>query len=138
MSSGSKLGKTLRKCDSASQVSIYAMSKGYNVISNGSSYSTSTRLKVECGSSYSDGQTASVTADGWSFLVPSNAPANKMQVKIGSNGIQVFLGNSFYFTAANRGTSSSPDPLIVMAGQVGSQMKTLKLDKTGFSQSGLF
>ena len=61
-----------------------------------------------------------------------------MQVKIGSNGIQVFLGNSFYFTAANRGTLSSPDPIIVMAGQVGSQMKTLKLDKTGFSQSGLF
>ena len=38
MSSGSKLGKTLRKCDSASQVSIYAMSKVYNVISNGSTY----------------------------------------------------------------------------------------------------
>ena len=38
ISSGSKLGKTLKKCDSASQVSIYAMSKGFNVISNGSTY----------------------------------------------------------------------------------------------------
>lgn len=38
ISSKSKLGKTLSKCDSASQVSIYAMSKGYNVISNGNSY----------------------------------------------------------------------------------------------------
>lgn len=36
--SGSKLGKTLAKCDRASQASIYAMSKGYNVISSGSGY----------------------------------------------------------------------------------------------------
>lgn len=36
--SGSKLGKALNKCDSASAVSIYAMSKGYNVISNGHTY----------------------------------------------------------------------------------------------------
>ena len=38
MASGSKLGKALRKCDSASAVSIYAMAKGYNVIHNGRSY----------------------------------------------------------------------------------------------------
>lgn len=38
MASGSKLGKTLRKCDSDSRVSIYAMSKGYNVISSGNGY----------------------------------------------------------------------------------------------------
>lgn len=36
--SGSKLGKTLRKYDSDSQVSIYAMAKGYNVISSGHGY----------------------------------------------------------------------------------------------------
>lgn len=36
--SGSKLGRALSKADSASQVSIYALSKGYNVISNGSTY----------------------------------------------------------------------------------------------------
>ena len=36
--SGSKLGKTLRKCDSDSQASIYAMAKGYNVISSGNGY----------------------------------------------------------------------------------------------------
>lgn len=36
--SGSKLGKALAKCDSDSAVSIYAMSKGYNVISNGRGY----------------------------------------------------------------------------------------------------
>lgn len=36
--SGSKLGKALAKCDSDSAVSIFAMSKGYNVISNGRSY----------------------------------------------------------------------------------------------------
>ena len=36
--SGSKLGKALAKCDSDSAVSIYAMSKGYNVISNGMGY----------------------------------------------------------------------------------------------------
>lgn len=36
--SGSKLGKALAKCDSASQVSIYAMAKGYNVIYNQNSY----------------------------------------------------------------------------------------------------
>ena len=38
ISSGSKLGKVLRKADSASQVSIYAMSKGYNVIASGHGY----------------------------------------------------------------------------------------------------
>lgn len=38
ITSKSKLGKTLKKCDHDSQVSIYAMAKGYNVISNGRSY----------------------------------------------------------------------------------------------------
>lgn len=36
--SGSKLGKALSKLDNASAVSIFAMTKGYNVISNGGSY----------------------------------------------------------------------------------------------------
>ena len=38
--SGSKLGRVLRKCDSQSQISIYALAKGYNVISanNSSGY----------------------------------------------------------------------------------------------------
>lgn len=35
IASGSKLGKTLAKCDNASAHSIYAMCKGYNVISDG-------------------------------------------------------------------------------------------------------
>ena len=38
ISSGSKLGKVLRKADSDSRVSIYAMAKGYNVISSGHGY----------------------------------------------------------------------------------------------------
>ena len=38
INSGSKLGKALRKCDSASQSSIYALAKGYNVVSNGNGY----------------------------------------------------------------------------------------------------
>ena len=40
ISNGTKLGKALSKCDHASQVSIYAMAKGYNVIYNQSSYYT--------------------------------------------------------------------------------------------------
>lgn len=36
--SGSKLGKVLRKCDHDSQASIYAMAKGYNVITSGHGY----------------------------------------------------------------------------------------------------
>ena len=36
--SGSKLGNVLKKCDSDSRVSIYAMSKGYNVIASGHGY----------------------------------------------------------------------------------------------------
>ena len=36
--SGSKLGKVLRKCDSDSQASIYALAKGYNVITTGHGY----------------------------------------------------------------------------------------------------
>lgn len=35
ISSGSKLGKALAKCDTKSGISIYAMAKGYNVISDG-------------------------------------------------------------------------------------------------------
>ena len=40
INSGSKLGNALRKCDRQSQVSIYALAKGYNVISanNSSGY----------------------------------------------------------------------------------------------------
>lgn len=38
IASGSKLGKVLSKCDSESRPSIYAMSKGYNVISSGHGY----------------------------------------------------------------------------------------------------
>jgi hypothetical protein len=38
ISKGTKLGKTLSKCDRQSQASIYAMSKGYNVISSGGGY----------------------------------------------------------------------------------------------------
>ena len=38
IASGSKLGRTLSRCDRASQASIYAMSKGYNVISSGNGY----------------------------------------------------------------------------------------------------
>lgn len=38
ISRGTKLGKALRKCDSASQASIYAMAKGYNVLTSGHGY----------------------------------------------------------------------------------------------------
>ena len=38
ISSGSKLGKVLGNVDSASRASIYAMAKGYNVISSGHGY----------------------------------------------------------------------------------------------------
>lgn len=38
ISRGTKLGKALRKCDSASQASIYAMAKGYNVLASGHGY----------------------------------------------------------------------------------------------------
>ena len=38
IASGSKLGKVLSKCDSESRPSVYAMSKGYNVISSGHGY----------------------------------------------------------------------------------------------------
>ena len=38
IASGSKLGRVLSKCDSSSRKSIYAMSKGYNVIASGHGY----------------------------------------------------------------------------------------------------
>lgn len=38
MRSGSKLGRALAKCDSYSRASIYAMAKGYNVITSGHGY----------------------------------------------------------------------------------------------------
>ena len=38
ISKGTKLGKVLAKCDRHSQASIYALAKGYNVITSGSGY----------------------------------------------------------------------------------------------------
>jgi hypothetical protein len=38
IANGSKLGRVLSRCDHESQASIYAMSKGYNVISSGHGY----------------------------------------------------------------------------------------------------
>lgn len=38
MRSGSKLGQVLSKCDGSSRASIYAMAKGYNVITSGHGY----------------------------------------------------------------------------------------------------
>lgn len=38
IASGSKLGRVLSRCDSASRASIYAMSKGYNVMTSGHGY----------------------------------------------------------------------------------------------------
>ena len=38
IASGSKLGKLLAKCDKDSRASVYAMSKGYNVIASGHGY----------------------------------------------------------------------------------------------------
>lgn len=38
INSGSSLGRALARCDHASQVSLYAMAKGYNVIYNQNSY----------------------------------------------------------------------------------------------------
>ncbi len=38
INSGSKLGKALAKCDSYSRVSIYALSKGYDVLTSGHGY----------------------------------------------------------------------------------------------------
>lgn len=38
IASGSKLGKALKKCDRDSQVSIYALSKGFNIITSGHGY----------------------------------------------------------------------------------------------------
>ena len=38
MKSGSALGKALKKCNTSSRASIYALSKGYNVIESGHGY----------------------------------------------------------------------------------------------------
>ena len=38
ISKGTKLGKVLKKCDRQSQSSIYALAKGYNVITSGGGY----------------------------------------------------------------------------------------------------
>lgn len=61
ISKGTKLGKTLSKCDTKSQASIYAMAKGYNVISSGHGYlnvlnrnaiTMSSSIKARSGSSW--------------------------------------------------------------------------------------
>ena len=65
------------------------------------------------------------------ILVPANPVQTTPFVRIGPNGIQVFLGKSFYFTAAYTGTSSNPTPVIAMAGLVNNEMKILKIDENG-------
>ncbi len=46
INSGSKLGKAISKCDSASQVSIYAYSKGYDVIQSGTYMNVLSRKNI--------------------------------------------------------------------------------------------
>ena len=100
-------------------------------VTNGTNYTIATSFKMVCTTGAADGVVMTFSTPGWSVLVPAAAPADKTQVKIGSNGMQIFLGNSFYLTAANRVTGSETGPIIVMAGKVNGAMKTIKLDSSG-------
>ena len=102
-------------------------------VSNGLVYYFATYYKFDINLPSYGG--ASMTCNANSVLVPATTPPDYQQVRIGRNGIQIFLGsNSFYFTAANRATGG---PIIALGGKVNGTMRTLKLDSTGFVASGL-
>ena len=69
------------------------------------------------------------------FAIPDIAfinapnPVNTRFFNIGRNGMQIFLGNGFYFTAAY--DNSTYRPIIAMGGLKGQQMFGLKLDPDG-------
>ena len=57
---------------------------------------------------------------------------NTQFFRIGTNGIQIFLGDGFYFTAAR----TSDGPVISFAGKVNNVMKYFKVDQNGMIIDG--
>lgn len=56
INSGSKLGRALKKCDYDSQVSIYALAKGYNVLKNSNYFNVLNRNAMTMSSSIKSSQ----------------------------------------------------------------------------------
>ena len=90
-------------------------------------YNTWTQLTGYTVTSHNLKNTATV------LVPPDISGINKTFVRIGKNGIQIFLGDGFYFTAANRG-SSGGGPIIAIGGKTaGGQIKCMKVDSLGFT-----
>ena len=100
-------------------------------VTNGKSYTAWTEVKADITIPGSNGGSIQIDCPAFSVLVPGGNPSDIQQVKIGSNGLQIFLGNSFYLTAANRLTGTDTGPIIAMGGKVNGVMKTIKIDSSG-------
>ena len=65
-------------------------------------------------------------------VVADTSDINTQFFRIGTNGIQIFLGDGFYFTAAR----TSDGPVISFAGKVNNVMKYFKVDQNGMIIDG--
>ena len=95
---------------------------GYRFIVDGNGYWTNPWCRIDFPS-----KTVTIVAD--------TSDIDTQFIRIGSNGMQIFLGDGFYFTAA-RTTGSNGGPVISFAGNVGGVMKFFKVDKNGMIING--
>ena len=95
---------------------------GYRFIVNGGGYFTNPWCRIDIPS-----KAVTVVAD--------TSDINTQFIRIGSNGMQIFLGDGFYFTAA-RTSGTNGGPVISFAGKVNGNMKYFKVDKNGMIIDG--
>jgi hypothetical protein len=95
---------------------------GYRFIVDGNGYWTNPWCRIDFPS-----EVVTIVAD--------TSDIDTQFIRIGSNGMQIFLGDGFYFTAA-RTTGSTGGPVISFAGNVGGVMKYFKVDKNGMIIDG--
>jgi cytoskeletal protein CcmA (bactofilin family) len=105
-----------------------AVTKALNGTATGKTYYWGYKVWVEGYSAYWTNPYIRFSIPSQCVTVVASAADDKQFVRIGSNGIQIFLGNGFYFTAAN---DSEQGQVISFAGKVGNAMKYFKLDSSG-------
>ena len=105
-----------------------AVTKALNGTTTGKTYYWGYKVWVEGYSAYWTNPYIRFSIPSQCVTVVASAADDKQFVRIGSNGIQIFLGKGFYFTAAN---DSEQGQVISFAGKVGNAMKYFKLDSSG-------
>lgn len=107
---------------------ISSFSQSLKGTSNGKTYYWGYAVKVQGMSSYGSTSYQLQSSTAYVTVVANTYDMPDQFLRIGRNGIQVFLGSGFYFTAAK---DSTEGPVISFAGNVGGEMKFFKLDSNG-------